>query len=143
MRAAREGYWLEEAYLVHVHVPAADVDAVLDAVLAAVGLPYGDYEGVALVDAAGLEQFREAGDLTPARATDRVATSRVSFSLPRMPEQLRAALAAVRAAHSYEEPVIYVREVLRSRSARREDAPRGRRLWTRAKRRLARALLRS
>jgi hypothetical protein len=143
MRPARDGYWLEEAYLVHVHVPAEGVDAVLDAVIGAVGLSYGDYDGVALVDAAGLEQFRAAGDVTPPRAADRVATSRISFSLPRVPERLRAALAAVRAAHSYEEPVIYVREVLRSRSVRRENAPLGRRLWTRAKQKLVRALQRS
>jgi hypothetical protein len=143
MRPASDHYWLEEAYLVHVHVPAEDVDAVLDAVVAAVGLPYGDYDGVALVDAAGLEQFRDAGDGAPPSSPVRAATSRVSFSLPRVPEQLRGALAAVRAAHSYEEPVIYVREVLRSRSTRRQDVPYGRRLWTRAKQQLARALQRS
>jgi hypothetical protein len=143
MPPASDGYWLEEAYLVHVHVPAEDVDAVLGAVIAAVGLPYGGYDGVALVDAAGQEQFRDPGDSAPTDTADRVATSRVSFSLPRVPEELRAALTAVRAAHSYEEPVIYVREVLRSRSTRRQDVPLGRRLWTRAKQKLARALQRS
>jgi hypothetical protein len=140
MARASDGYWLEDAYLVHVHVPAEDVPAVLDAVIAAVGLSYGDYDGVALVDAAGVEQFGDARDTAEPRSSGRVATSRVSFSVPRAPEPLRSALAAVRAAHSYEEPVIYVREVMRSRSTQRQDVPFGRRLWMRAKQKLGRAL---
>lgn len=54
-----ENYRLEPVYLVSVHVPNADVDKVLVAIVAAAGLPYGKYDQVAFIDAAGLEQFRQ------------------------------------------------------------------------------------
>ena len=111
-------YRLERAYLVTVHVPNADVDKVLAAAVAAVGLDYGKYNQVAYLDAPGLEQYRprEGSKAGAQVATGRAPTTSVSFSVPRDSAVLRNALNAVHTAHSYEEPVIYISEVWRTRA---------------------------
>src|SRR5579871_362143 len=74
-------YKLERAYLVVVHVPSADVDRVMKAVVGAVGLEYGKFDRVAYIDAQGVELFRALGG-SKAGAQSRVArapTRVVSF----------------------------------------------------------------
>jgi hypothetical protein len=119
-----KAYRLEPAYLVTVHVPNANVDKVLAAVVAAVGLDYGKYDQVAYLDAPGLEQFRplagsKAGEQP---AAGREPTTNVSFSVPQDSGILKKALDAIYATHSYEEPVIYVRGVWRTRSTNPDNA---------------------
>jgi len=116
-------YRLERAYFVSAHVPTADVDKVLTAVSEAVGLDYGRYDQVAYIDAQGREQFRA---LTGSKAGEsahvaRVPTKVVSFSVPHDTDMLKKALDAIYTAHSYEEPVIYVTEVWRTRSTAPDD----------------------
>jgi len=109
--------------LVVVHVPAADVDKVMNSVVAAVGLEYGKYDQVAYIDALGLEQFRPLGGSkagAQSRAT-RQPTKVVSFSLSHDTALLQKALDAIYAAHRYEEPVIYISEVWRSRSTNPDE----------------------
>jgi hypothetical protein len=117
-------YRMEPAYLVAAHVPNAEVDNVLKAVVAAVGLKYGKYDRVAFLDAPGLEQFRPMEGSKAGRQAEavRVPTTIVSFSVPHDPATLRKALDAIRYVHSYEEPVIYVSEVWRSRATARDDS---------------------
>lgn len=119
-----ETYRLERAYLVTVHVPNAEVDAVLGAAAAAVGLEYGKYDQVAFLGAPGLEQFRpmEGSKAGSCERAGRVPSTNVSFSVSKDLVLLRKALDAIRGVHSYEEPVIYVREVWRSRSTGCDDA---------------------
>jgi hypothetical protein len=118
-----KSYRLEPAYLVAVHVPSADVDQVLAAAVAAVGLDYGKYDQVAYIDAPGLEQFRprEGSKAGAQSAAGRAPTTNVSFSVPRDATVLKKALDAIYSAHSYEEPVIYVSEVWRSRATSSDD----------------------
>ena len=52
----------------------------------------------------------------------RTPTTNVSFSVPRDSVVLKKALDAVYAAHSYEEPVVYISEVWRSRSTNPDNA---------------------
>ena len=116
-------YRMEPAYLVAVHVPNEDTEKVLAAVVAAVGLEYGKYDHVAYLDAPGLEQYRpmtgsKAGEQS---APGRTPTTNVSFSVPRDPTTLKKAIDAIYDAHAYEEPVIYVSEVWRSRSTGSDD----------------------
>jgi hypothetical protein len=117
-------YRMERAYLVAVHVPNPEVDKVLKAVVDAVGLKYGKYDRVAFLDAPGLEQFRpmEGSKAGKQAKAVRVPTTIVSFSVPHDLATLRKALDAIRYVHSYEEPVIYVSEVWRSRATAREDS---------------------
>ena len=116
-------YRMEPAWLVSIHVPSEDADKVLAAAAAAVGLEYGKYDHVAYLDAPGLEQYRPlAGSKAGQQAApERTPTTNVSFSLPRDPALLKKALDAVYGAHSYEEPVIYVSEVWRSRSTNPDE----------------------
>lgn len=116
-------YRMEPAWLVSIHVPSEDADKVLAAAAAAVGLEYGKYDHVAYLDAPGLEQFRplDGSKAGQQSAPGRMPTTNVSFSLPRDPAVLKKALDAVYGAHSYEEPVIYVSEVWRSRSTSPDD----------------------
>jgi hypothetical protein len=117
-------YRMERAYLVAVHVPNADVDKVLSAVVSAVGLEYGKYDQVAFLDAPGLEQYRPMEGSKAGKQAEavRVPTTIVSFSVPHDLVTLRKALDAIRYVHPYEEPVIYVSEVWRSRATAREDS---------------------
>jgi hypothetical protein len=116
-------YRVEPAYYVECHVPNAEVDKVLRAVAEAVKLEYGKYDQVAFIDAAGLEQFRpmagsKAGEVVGA---GRAPTTNVSFSVPREVVVLKKALDAIQAVHSYEEPVVYIHEVWRTRNAGGDD----------------------
>jgi hypothetical protein len=116
-------YRVEPAYYVECHVPNAEVDKVLRAVVEAVKLEYGKYDQVAFVDAPGLEQFRpmagsKAGEVAGA---GREPTTNVSFSVPRDVVVLKKALDAIHAVHSYEEPVVYIHEVWRTRNTGVDD----------------------
>ena len=118
-----KAFRLERAYLVVVHAPIADVAKVLKSVAGAVGLEYGRYDQVAYIDAVGIEQFRaiEGSKAGPQPRVSREPTKVVSFSVPHDPSVLQKALEAVYAAHSYEEPVIYVSEVWRTRSTNPDE----------------------
>jgi hypothetical protein len=117
-------YRVEPAYYVECHVPNAEVDKVLRAVVEAVKLEYGKYDQVGFIDAPGLEQFRpmagsKAGDVASA---GRAPTTIVSFSVPRDVVVLKKALDAIHAVHSYEEPVVYIHEVWRTRHTGGDDS---------------------
>jgi hypothetical protein len=114
---------LERAYLVVVHAPIADAAKVLKTVASAVGLDYGKYDQVAYIDAVGIEQFRpiEGSKAGAQKQVSRQATKVVSFSVPHDGAILQKALEAVYTAHSYEEPVIYVSEVWRTRSTNPDE----------------------
>ena len=118
-----ETYRVEPAYYVECHVPNAEVDKVLQAVAHAVNLEYGKYDQVAFIDAAGLEQFRplEGSKAGVQPNAARVPTTNVSFSVPRDPAMLKKALDAIHSVHSYEEPVVYVHEVWRTRHSGGDD----------------------
>lgn len=111
-------YRVEAAYYVACHVPNAEVDKVLERVTKAVALEYGKYDQVASIDAPGLEQFRPLRDSKAGEQASaaRQPTTNVSFSLPRDPVVLKRALDAIHDVHSYEEPVIYIAEVWRTRN---------------------------
>jgi hypothetical protein len=51
----------------------------------------------------------------------RAPTTNVSFSVPRDVVALKKALDAIHAVHSYEEPVVYIHEVWRTRNTGGDD----------------------
>lgn len=118
-----DSFRLERVYVVTVHIPNEEVEKVLGAVTTAVPLDYGFYDQVAFLDAPGLEQYRgrEGSKGGASEKSGRTPTTRVSFSIPRANEPLAKVLAAIRYAHSYEEPVIYVHEAWRSRTTDRDE----------------------
>jgi hypothetical protein len=118
-----ETYRVEPAYYVECHVPNAEVDKVLNAVAEAVKLEYGKYDQVAFIDAPGLEQFRplEGSKAGQQESAGREPTTNVSFSVPRNLKVLKTALDAIHKVHSYEEPVVYIHEVWRTRHTGGDD----------------------
>jgi hypothetical protein len=117
---AGAGFRLEPVYVITVHVPDADVERVLAGIVATAPLRYGPFDQVAFLSASGIEQFRprqgsRAGEQAYA---SRVATTRITFSIGREPELLRAVLAAIRDRHPYEEPVLFVTASYASRATR-------------------------
>ena len=117
-------YRVEPAYYVECHVPNAEVDKVLQAVADAVKLEYGKYDQVAFIDAPALEQFRplEGSKAGQFASAGRAPTTNVSFSVPRDPVVLKKALDAIHKVHSYEEPVVYIHEVWRTRNTGGDDS---------------------
>lgn len=118
-----ETYRVEPAYYVECHVPNAEVDKVLRAVAEAVKLEYGRYDQVAFIDAPGLEQFRpiEGSKAGVQPSAGREPTTNVSFSVPRDVAVLKTALDAIHQVHSYQEPVVYIHEVWRTRNTGGDD----------------------
>jgi hypothetical protein len=116
-------YRVEPAYYVQCHVPNAEIDAVLQAVAEAVQLEYGRYDQVAFIDAPGLEQFRplEGSRAGAQSSAGREPTTNVRFSVPRDAAVLKKALDAIHRVHSYQEPVVYVHEVWRTRNSGGDD----------------------
>jgi len=118
------GYRLEQAYLVETHVPNADVDGVLKALVTAVSLEYGDkYDQVLYLDTPGLEHFRPKDNSKGGghKTALRDPSTRITFSIPRNSLLLKNAIDAIHKAHSYEEPVVYVKEVWRSQATSAGD----------------------
>ncbi|TQM62440.1 hypothetical protein FBY41_2472 [Humibacillus xanthopallidus] len=95
------------------YVPVDDTERVLDAVLATGAGAVGDYRDCAFVTS-GTGQFRPVDGARPAIGTvgelEKVAENRVELVLDR---SLRGAVvAALRAAHPYEEPAFHVLETV-------------------------------
>lgn len=116
-------YRLERAYLVSVHVPSGSVDKVLQSLAAAVGLEYGKYDQVAYIDAEGMEQYRPlAGSKAGVQQSVTKTPSKVvTVSVVHDEAVLQKAVDAINRAHPYEEPVIYITEVWRSRSTSADE----------------------
>lgn len=129
-------FWLEPVYLIDANIPTEDVDAVLNSVTEAVSLAYGRYDQVAFISSPGIEQFRSLEGSRAGRqeSVRRVPTSRVSFSIPKDPAVLDKAIAAIRLAHPYEEPVVNVRDGWASRARGEGDEDNPHRWWNRRKR---------
>ena len=124
---------LEPVWFIRAELAARDDARVREAVADAVGLSYGSFDRVALESAEGMQFFRptkgsRSGEMDetvemPARA--------LTFSVPRDPETLAKAIEAIRYAHSYEEPVIYVIEGAATRADCETDRDNPNRWWNR------------
>jgi len=124
---------LEPVWFLWVELAARDDARVREAVADAVGLTYGPYDRVAFESASGAQYFRpksgsQAGDIGE---TVEMPARTLSFSLPRDPETLAKAIEAIRHAHSYEEPVIYVMEGAATRADYDGDRGNPNRWWNR------------
>ena len=107
-------------YRVVTFVPVEHLEAVKQAVLGADPLEYGNYQAVCWTSVPGIEQFVPNEKACPSSGkTDEfshVRSVRFEFSIPLRHESLRDVLAAIQKAHPWEEPVIYVTEVMETRS---------------------------
>ena len=98
---------------------------VRNAVMDVVALDYGAlYDRVCFESGTGTQFCRAKPGARPGQSPDIVAlpVRTLTFSLPRDPVALASAIEAVRAVHSYEEPVIYVTEGFATRTDPKDDA---------------------
>jgi len=123
----------EDGLRIVVQVPDAHVQRIIDAVLTAAPLRYGDYDRVTFSTAPGMQQFRSLGSGRNA-ATEtvvKVPCAELSFFLPRDDAGAVRVLKAIYAAHPYEEPVILVTPCLRTLHIRGLDEDNPNRFWNR------------
>lgn len=126
---------LTPSWRLMIETPAAEADAICDAIADAVGLDYAAYDRVAFTSAEGVQRFRPR-EGARAGAHDQamsVACVVMSCHLPRDPAFVSRALTAAIAAHPYEEPVISMVPAWTTRVdvAATADAPA--KWWNRAK----------
>jgi len=118
--------------LVTFQAPAADVDRIMEAVVAITPLRMGKYDRNAYQSADGIERYRPlegaaAGPETELRT--RPGTVEISFELPDDQALVARVVEAIFQAHSYQEPVIRVQPILASRSKGLDDRANPNRWW--------------
>jgi hypothetical protein len=118
--------------LLSFQAPAEDVDRIMEAVVAITPLPMGCYDSNAYQSAAGIERYRPlegAAAGAEAGLRKRPGVVEISFELPDDEAVVRAVVEAIFQVHSYQEPVIRLREILTSRSKGLDDSTNPHRWW--------------
>jgi hypothetical protein len=123
---------MEPHLLVSIQTPEADVARIITEVTRLAPLAVGRYDKNVFQSAAGVEHYRPiegaaAGAESEVRA--RPGVVELSFQMPTGQELLAQVIEAVFRTHSYQEPVIVVREVLASRSKGLDDNDNPHRWW--------------
>ncbi|TIX06244.1 MAG: hypothetical protein E5V46_29710 [Mesorhizobium sp.] len=115
--------------LVSFQAPSADVDRIMDAVVAITPLGMGSN---AFQSADGVERYRPLEGAAAGAETllrQRPGTVEVSFELPDDQALAARVVEAIYQAHSYEEPVIRIQPLLASRSKGLDDRANPNRWW--------------
>ncbi|MDQ0471641.1 hypothetical protein [Labrys wisconsinensis] len=123
----------EAVFLVSFQAPEDEAEAILDRLAAVDPLVLGAYDRCSWQSAPGLERYRpRPGAMAGAEEAlrRRPGIVEVSFQIGRDPERLARVVEAIAAAHSYQEPVVLIREALASR-AKGGDADNPNRWWNR------------
>lgn len=125
----------QRGVLVTVQTPEICAQSLVDAVLAAAPLSYGDYDQVAYRSASGEQQFRSLGTGRNAATREAVSVNccEVRFFLAQDSDSLEAVMTALYDAHPYEEPVILVTPCLRGLHIRGQDEDNPNRFWNQRK----------
>jgi hypothetical protein len=102
-------------YRITTFVPPDDLESLLAAIEREVPLLFGPYDRSAWWSAPGVEQFRPLPDAKPkigeSGHTERVATVRLEFALPRDPDVLERVLTrGLLPNHPWQEPAVFVDE---------------------------------
>ena len=129
---------LVPVYRIVVQTRQQDTDRILDAATKVDSLAYGRYLRNGFVSATGSETYKaQAGSTTSVhRSVENEAEYfdcvELSFSVDRDVTNLAAVLDAVRDAHHYEEPVIFVQELWASRAVYDPENKNPNRWWNEA-----------
>lgn len=123
---------MEPHWQVTFQAPEEDIDRIFDHITEFVPLEHGKTDKNAYRSANGYEYYRPR-EGTPTGAEEEVrkrpGVAQVSFFIPHNKRQLDLVIEAIYAVHSYYEPVITVKEVLRSRSKGLNDSDNPHRWW--------------
>ena len=124
---------MEPLLLVSVFAPEEDVDRILQEVREIDPLAQGQkYDSNAFQTAAGTERYRPLAEAAAGPETEvrkRPGVTEVSFELADDQDLLERVVEAIFQIHSYQEPVIRVRQVLASRSKGLDDSANPHRWW--------------
>lgn len=123
---------MEPMLLVTFQAPPADVERIMGAVVEVVPLAMGHYDNNAYQSAPGIERYRplEGAAAGPeAEVRKRPGIVEVSFELPEDRSLLERVVEAIFSAHSYQEPVIRIQNILSSRSKGLDDSANPHRWW--------------
>jgi len=123
---------MEPFLQITVLAPSEDVGRVMEAVVRIAPLVMGKYDNNAYVSAPGIERYRPlegaaAGAETDLRERQGVVT--MTFEIARDQALLDQIVETIFQVHSYQEPLITVREVLASRSKGLDDSRNPHRWW--------------
>jgi hypothetical protein len=123
---------MEPYLLVSIQTPEADVARLMAEVTRLAPLALGRYDKNVFQSAAGIEHYRPLDGAAAGAESDvraRPGVVELSFQLPRDQALLTQIVEAIFQIHSYQEPVIVVREVLASRSKGLDDKDNPNRWW--------------
>ncbi|MER8636982.1 MULTISPECIES: hypothetical protein [unclassified Mesorhizobium] len=123
---------MELLLLVTFQAPAADVDRIMEAVVAIAPLEMGKYDSNAFQSADGIERYRPLEGAAAGAETElrrRSGTVEVSFELPDDQKLAARVVEAIYQVHSYQEPVIRIQPLLASRSKGLDDRTNPNRWW--------------
>ena len=123
---------LEPFLLVSLQAPEADVERIMTAVGRLAPLAIGRYDRNVFQSAAGIEYYRPlegAAAGAEGETRRRPGIVELSFQLPMDETLLSEIVESIFQVHSYQEPLIVVREVLASRSKGLDDRDNPHRWW--------------
>ena len=127
-----ESVRMERMLSVTVGCPQEDAERIVDRVREITPLRQGPYDGNAFVSAPRTELYRPLDGAAAGAETEtrrRPGVVEVTFDLPGDQALLETVVEAVFLVHSYQEPVIRVRETLVARSRGRDDRDNPHRWW--------------
>jgi hypothetical protein len=123
---------MRRLFLITVQTPKNDVSRLLKTIIEIDPLAMGKYDSNAFVTADGFEHYRpREGAVAGVEDGVRIrpGVCELSFQIEPDHQKLEAIVEAVFQAHSYQEPVIIVREVIASRSKGLDDKGNPNRWW--------------
>jgi hypothetical protein len=123
---------MQRFYLITVLAPQEDVARILKTVIEIDPLALGKYDSNAFASASGVEHYRPREGAVAGveeMPRQRPGVCEVSFQIEPNQQKLEAIVEAVFQIHSYQEPVIMVREIIASRSKGLDDKSNPHRWW--------------
>ena len=107
---------IRKVYRITVFIPPDNVPVLQSALKETTLVQYGKYSDVLWISAAGDESFTPLSGATPTLGTEGETTTapsvQVIFSIERNEAILGPVIVAIRSAHPWEEPVVYIDETL-------------------------------
>lgn len=108
---------VEAGCLIRVQIPPEDVNLVIEAIINVTPLSYGSYDQVLFKYNNGTLQFKPLESaIGGAEDLNQLPCDEISFYLPKNDALIASVIEAIFESHPYEEPVILIQEVLRTRS---------------------------
>ena len=123
---------MQPQLLVTVQAPVEDVDRIMTHVAKVVPLVAGQYDNNAFQSAAGIERYRPLQGAVAGAESEirqRPGVVEIAFQMPDDQTLLAQVVETIFQVHSYQEPVIAVRQVLASRTKGLDDKANPNRWW--------------